>query len=125
MIVDDHQIFRQGLRSLLAGETDIEIVGEADNGRTAIRLVRELQPAVVIMDVSMPDLNGVEATRQILEEKPGTKVLTLSMHSDRRFVTRMLRAGASGYVLKPEFPIWPWYFTARTSRRALISGAPT
>lgn len=85
---------------MLEQETDLEVIGEADDGRMAVRLVRELSPQVVIMDVGMPDLNGIEATRQVLGESPGVKVIGLSMHCDRRFVMNMLKAGASGYLLK-------------------------
>lgn len=100
LLADDHQIMREGLRSLLECEPDFEIVGEADNGRTAVRMARELRPDIVVMDIGMPDLNGVEATRQIKAELKHTKVVGLSMHSDRRFVEGMLAAGAVGYVLK-------------------------
>lgn len=100
VLADDHQIVRHGLRSLLATEPDMEVVGEADNGRAVIKLVQDLSPEVVIMDISMPDLNGIEATRQILAESPGIKIIALSMHSDSLFVLNMLKAGASGYLLK-------------------------
>ena len=100
LLADDHKILRQGLRTLLAKEMDMEVLAEAEDGRQAVRLVRELSPQVVIMDVGMPDLNGIEATRQILQESPETKIIALSMHSDRRFVTNMIKAGASGYLLK-------------------------
>lgn len=100
VLADDHQIVRHGLRSLLSAEPDIEVVGEADNGRAVVRLVQELSPQVVIMDISMPDLNGIEATRQILAESSGVKVIALSMHSDSLFVLNMFKAGASGYLLK-------------------------
>jgi two-component system response regulator NreC len=100
LVADDHKIVRQGLRTLLAEEPDMEVVAEADNGRKTLQLARELAPQVVIMDISMPDLNGIEATRQILAELPGTKVIALSMHSDSLFVFNMLKAGASGYLLK-------------------------
>ncbi len=100
LIADDHQILREGLRSLLQSEPGIEVVAEARNGRDAVRLARDLRPDVVIIDVEMPDLNGVEATGQVLAEVPKTKVIALSMHSDRRFVTGMLAAGACGYLLK-------------------------
>jgi len=100
ILADDHKIVRQGLRTLLEQEHDLEVVAEAEDGRMAVRLARELSPEVVIMDVSMPDLNGIEATRQVLAESPGVKVIGLSMHSDRRFVMNMLKAGASGYLLK-------------------------
>jgi two-component system, NarL family, response regulator NreC len=100
ILADDHQIVRQGLRTLLAGEPDMEVVGEADNGRETLKLVQQLIPDVVIMDISMPDLNGIEATRQLLVESPGVKVIALSMHSDSLFVLNMLRSGALGYLLK-------------------------
>ena len=100
LLADDHVIFREGMRSLLAREPDIEVVGGAENGRETVRLARELTPDVVVMDITMPDLNGMEATRQIKKEIPDTKVLCLSMHSDRRYVLDMFRAGVSGYLLK-------------------------
>lgn len=100
LLVDDHAIIRQGLRSLLEKQPDVEVVAEAENGRKALELVRELQPEIVIMDVSMPGMNGIEATRQICTELPKVKVIALSIHSNRRFVTNMLRAGAVGYILK-------------------------
>jgi len=100
LIADDHQILRQGLRTLLEREPDLEVVAEADNGRSTVRLARERQPEVIIMDVAMPDLNGIEATRQIISEMPKMKVIALSMYADRRFVANMLKAGASGYLLK-------------------------
>jgi DNA-binding NarL/FixJ family response regulator len=100
ILADDHQIVRHGLRSLLSSEPDMEVVGEADNGRAVVRLVQEKSPQVVIMDISMPDLNGIEATRQIVAESPGVKIIALSMHSDSLFVLNMFKAGASGYLLK-------------------------
>ncbi|HUU09807.1 MAG TPA: response regulator transcription factor [Phycisphaerae bacterium] len=100
LLVDDHQIIREGLRSLIEKERGMKVVGEAANGREAVRLARELAPDVVVMDVSMPDLNGIEATRQIASRVPAARVVALSMHSDRRFVAEMLRAGALGYLLK-------------------------
>jgi len=100
LIADDHQIVREGLRSLLAKEPWIRVVGEAAEGRTTLRLARELAPDVIIMDVAMPDLNGIEATRQIVAEFPAIRILALSMHDDRRFVLNMLKAGAKGYLLK-------------------------
>lgn len=100
IIADDHRILREGLVALLRQQSDLEVVGEASDGRTAVELAKKLRPDLVIMDVTMPDLNGVEATRQIVSQAPGVKVLGLSMHADRRFVTRMLQAGASGYLLK-------------------------
>jgi two-component system response regulator NreC len=100
LIADDHKIFREGLRTLLRSRDDIEVIGEADNGRTVVSLAIQLEPDIVIMDVAMPDLNGIEATRQITTTRADAKVLALSMHSDSRFVTRMLQAGAHGYLLK-------------------------
>lgn len=100
IIADDHQILRQGLKTLLEKEPDMEVVAEAEDGRKTVTLVREFIPHVVIMDVNMPDLNGIEATRQILSEYPEMKVIALSMHADRRFVINMLKAGAHGYLLK-------------------------
>ena len=100
LIADDHKLIRDGLTALIARCPDIDVVGEAGEGRTALQLVRELNPDIVIMDVSMPELNGYEATRQIVNEFPNVKVLALSMYSDRRFVIEMLKAGASGYMLK-------------------------
>ncbi len=100
LLADDHRIIRQGLRSLLEKQPDMEVVAEAENGRTAVQLARRLSPDVVVMDIAMPDLNGIEATQQIIAEAPGVKIVALSMHSDKRFVARMLKAGASGYLLK-------------------------
>jgi DNA-binding NarL/FixJ family response regulator len=100
LLADDHKILRQGLRTLLEQEKDIHVVGEAENGRTSVKLAGELAPDVVIMDVAMPDLNGIDATRRITESEPRTRVLALSMHSDGRYVKGMLQAGARGYILK-------------------------
>jgi DNA-binding NarL/FixJ family response regulator len=100
LLADDHKITRQGLRSLLEKQPDMEVVAEAENGRTAVRLAAEMAPDVVIMDITMPDLNGVEATRQILDKSPDIKIIGLSMHSDALFVTEMLKNGAAGYLLK-------------------------
>ena len=100
LIADDHKIMLAGLRSLLEKQTDFDVVGEAENGRKAVQMAQEKKPEVVVMDVSMPDLNGMEATKQIIESLPETRVIALSMHSDKRFVMGMLRAGASGYLLK-------------------------
>ncbi len=99
VLADDHMIVRNGLRSLLE-QNDMEVVAEAEDGRTTVRLARDLLPDVVVMDIGMPDLNGIEATRQITAESPGVKVIGLSMHADKRFVSGMLSAGASGYLLK-------------------------
>jgi DNA-binding NarL/FixJ family response regulator len=100
LIADDHKIMLAGLRSLLEKQTDIEVVAEAENGRKAVQYAMDNKPDVVVMDVSMPDLNGIEATKQIVASLPDTRVIALSMHSDKRFVMGMLRAGASGYLLK-------------------------
>jgi DNA-binding NarL/FixJ family response regulator len=100
LLADDHQIVRQGLRNLLEKEPDLVVVAEADDGRSAVRLARDIRPEVIIMDVAMPDLNGIEATRQIISEMPKIKVIALSMYADRRFVLNMLKAGACGYLLK-------------------------
>jgi DNA-binding NarL/FixJ family response regulator len=108
LLVDDHDIVRAGLRSILQNERNVEVVGEAPDGRTALQLVAELTPAIVLMDISMPDMNGLDATRQIVAQKGGVKVIALSMHSDRQFVVEILKAGASGYLMKnsvaPELP---------------------
>ena len=100
ILADDHQIVRQGLRALLASESDMKVVAEADNGRSVLRQVEKLCPDLVIMDISMPGLNGIDATRQIIADYPTVKVIALSMHSDSLFVLNMLKAGASGYLLK-------------------------
>ncbi len=100
LLVDDHQIMLQGLRALLDRQPDMEVVAEAGEGRTALRLARDMLPDIIILDVAMPDLNGIETARMIISERPETKVIALSMHSDRRFVVEMLKAGASGYLLK-------------------------
>jgi len=100
LLADDHGVVRQGLRSLLEKEADFEVVGEAADGREVVVMAKELSPDVVVMDVAMPGLNGVEAARHILREDPQVKVLALSMHSDTRFIVRMLRVGARGYLLK-------------------------
>lgn len=100
LIVDDHKILREGLRSLLVDADEFEVIGEAENGRDALKLAKQLKPDIVLMDVAMAELNGIEATRQLIAMLPDTKVLGLSMHSDSRYVKRMLEAGASGYLLK-------------------------
>ncbi|MBW2439200.1 MAG: response regulator [Deltaproteobacteria bacterium] len=100
LLVDDHPLFRKGLRVLLEEQADFRIVGGAQDGRGAIDKVRKLSPDVVLMDITMPDLDGIDATRQILTEAPAVKVIALSMHAGKRFVEDMLRAGAAGYILK-------------------------
>lgn len=100
VLADDHKLIRDGLRHFLESEQQMEILAETDNGRDAVRLAAELEPDVVILDVSMPDMNGIEAARQIKSRKTKTKVMALSMHSDRRFVARMFQAGAVAYLVK-------------------------
>ncbi|MBW2031121.1 MAG: response regulator transcription factor [Deltaproteobacteria bacterium] len=100
IVAEDHRITREGLVSMLKEEPDIEVVGEAKNGREAVRLARELTPDLVIMDVTMPDLNGIDATRMIRDENKKTRVVALSMYSDKQFVQGMMQAGATGYLLK-------------------------
>lgn len=100
LIADDHQIVRDGLLSLLEKEADIQVVGLAKEGRTALKMVQDLTPQVVVMDVSMPDLNGIEATHLIRRDFPEVKVIALSMHTAPRFVINMIQAGAAGYLIK-------------------------
>jgi DNA-binding NarL/FixJ family response regulator len=100
LLVDDHKLFLAGLRAVLEAEPGMEVIGEAEDGRSAIEAARKGRPDLVVMDLSMPDMNGVEATRQITAELPAVKVLCLSMHSEERFVDAALKSGASGYVLK-------------------------
>ena len=100
LLVDDHPIVREGIRSLLERQPDMEVVGEAGDGRNAVRLARRLTPDVVIMDIGMQDLNGIEATRQITADLMAPRILCLSVHREKAMVAAMLRAGAIGYVLK-------------------------
>ena len=100
LLVDDHKILRDGICSLLKEYPDMEVVGEAADGKNALNLVKELSPDMVIMDISMPELNGIEATRKILADYPHIKVMALSMHYDKHFVSEIFKAGASGYLLK-------------------------
>ena len=100
LIADDHGIVRQGLRALLEKSPDVSVVGEASDGREAVRLAAELRPNIVVMDIAMPMLNGVDATSQILSRDPEIKVIILSMHSDESYILRALSVGAKGYLLK-------------------------
>jgi DNA-binding NarL/FixJ family response regulator len=100
LLAEDHQIVREGFRALLKHEHDIEVVGEAENGRQAVQLTRKLRPAVVVMDIAMPLLNGLEATRQIRKDFPDTRVIILSAHSDHAYVEQVAELGASGFLLK-------------------------
>jgi DNA-binding NarL/FixJ family response regulator len=100
LLAEDHQIVREGFRCLLRHEHDIEVIGEAETGRQAVQLTRKLRPAVVVMDIAMPSLNGLEATRQIRKDSPGTRVLILSAHSDDAYVAQVTALGAAGFLLK-------------------------
>lgn len=100
VLADDHKIVRDDLRNLLEKQKDMKLIGEADNGRTAVQLVENLIPDVAIVDISMPELNGIEAAHQIVHTVPSVKLIALSMYSERRFIMGMLKAGASGYLLK-------------------------
>jgi len=100
VLADDHEIVRDGLGALLEQQQGMEVVAQADSGHAAVALAREYRPDLIVMDIAMPDLNGIEATRQIKAEMPEIRVIALSMHADKRFVAGMLQAGASGYLLK-------------------------
>jgi DNA-binding NarL/FixJ family response regulator len=100
VLADDHKILRDGLRNVIEKVSHLKVVGEADDGREALKLCSKLKPDIVIMDVSMPGMNGIEATRQIILENPECRVIALSMHSDKTFVKGMFKAGAFGYMLK-------------------------
>jgi DNA-binding NarL/FixJ family response regulator len=100
LLADDHALVRQGFRMILSAQPDMEIIGEAGNGREAVELAEKLQPDVIIMDVTMPELNGIEATRRIAISVPRARVLALSMHKDSVYVREILRSGARGYLLK-------------------------
>jgi len=100
LLVDDHMMMREGLRALLTAQADLEVVGEAADGRSAVALAKTLSPHVAVMDIGMPDMNGIEATRRIVSENSRVRVIALSTYSDKRYVLQMLDAGASGYVLK-------------------------
>lgn len=100
LLADDHIIFRDGIRSILENEADIEIIGEADDGLRAIQLTEELQPDIVLMDLTMDELNGIEATKLIKKNNPDIRVIALSMHLNRQIIVQALEAGVSGYVVK-------------------------
>jgi two-component system, NarL family, response regulator NreC len=100
LLADDHAVVRQGFKMILAAQPDMEIVGEAGNGRATVELAEQLRPDIVVMDVAMPELNGIEATRRLAASLPHTRVLALSMHKDSVYVREILRAGARGYLLK-------------------------
>jgi two-component system response regulator NreC len=100
LLADDHTVVRDGLRALLEKQTDMRVVAEAADGRESVRLAEEHVPDVVVMDIAMPNMNGIEATRRILEQNPGCAVVILSMHQDESYVLRSLKAGAKGYLLK-------------------------
>lgn len=100
LLADDHPILREGVRSVVEKEPDLQVVGIAEDGRKALELVQKLLPDVLVIDITMPNLNGIDATRQIVHEFPEVKVIALSIHSSRQFVVNMLKAGASGYILK-------------------------
>ena len=100
LLADDHAVVRQGFKMILSAQPDMEIVGEAGNGREAVQLAEELRPDVVVMDVAMPELNGIEATRRLAASSPHARVVALSMHKDSVYVREILRAGARGYLLK-------------------------
>jgi two-component system response regulator NreC len=100
LLADDHQIMREGLKALLAKLPSVQVVAEAENGIEALKIARQEKPDVIVMDIAMPDINGIEVTRQLKSELADIKIIALSMHSDRRFVSEILKAGASAYVLK-------------------------
>ena len=100
LLADDHKLLREGLRALIEEQRNMTVVAEAEDGRSAVRLAAELSPDIIVMDISMPGLNGIDATRRIAAENPGIKVIALSMHADRNFVVEMFKAGAAGYLLK-------------------------
>ena len=104
LLAEDHTIVRKGIRSLLDAERDIDVVGEAENGREAVEIAEEIRPDIVVMDHSMPVLNGLEAMRQIRQRDDGIKVLILTMHTNEEYVFQFLRAGAAGYVVKQSAP---------------------
>ena len=100
ILVDDHRILREGIKNILEDTSDIQVLAEADNGRDAVRLARELHPDIIIMDIAMSELNGIEATKMITRDDPGIRVIALSMHADKHYISGIFQAGASGYLLK-------------------------
>ena len=100
LLADDHEIMRDGLRSLIEKQPGMQVVAEAENGQAAIKLIRKFRPDIIVMDIHMPEVNGIEATRQMVAEFPGTKVIVFTIHSDQQFVIGALKAGVSGYLLK-------------------------
>lgn len=119
LLAEDHTVVREGLRALLATEKDIEVIGEAENGRRAMEMVKTLRPAVVVIDVAMPMLNGLEATRQILKAFPKTRVLILSAHNDDEYVEQAIKLGAAGYLIKQTSAL----VLAKSIREAVKSSA--
>jgi DNA-binding NarL/FixJ family response regulator len=117
LLVDDHAILREGLKTLIDSQADMHCVGEASDGKAAIAAARSLSPDVVVLDVSMPKLNGLQATKQIVKSCPGSKVLSLTRHSEESYVQQLLKAGASGYVLKQSSSA-----TLLTAIRAVAAG---
>jgi two-component system response regulator NreC len=104
LLVDDHEVIRSGLRMLLDGEQDLDIIGEAGTGGEALSMAGELQPDIIIMDITLPDISGIEVTRQIMKADSGAKIIALTIHEDEQFFFTMLQAGASGYVPKRAAP---------------------
>jgi len=100
LIADDHRLFRDGLKALLEKQADIQVIGETSDGIATVKAAIEKKPDIILMDISMPELNGIEATRRIIERQPATRIIILSMHSDQRYITECLKAGAAGYILK-------------------------
>jgi len=100
LLVDDHSLFREGMRSLLSNYEDIEVVGEASDGREAVEKMRQLAPQVILMDIAMPDMSGLEATRHIHKEQPGVGILVLTQYEDKEYILSLLKVGARGYIAK-------------------------
>ena len=100
ILADDHRILREGIKNILQDTNDIEVLAEADNGREAVKLSQELEPDIVVMDLAMPELNGIEATEMITKTNPGIRIIALSMHSDSHYIRGIFQAGASGFILK-------------------------